>query len=153
MLVRRATISDVPSIIILFQQTVLRATVRDYSQRQREVWAARGNNPDRWNQRIATQHFLVAEQPNQLIGFGSITSEGYLDVLYVHHAYQGKGIATQLLNALETWGAKQCVTHFITDASITARPFFSRHGYRVLTEQQNEIGEELLINYRMQKPL
>ena len=151
--IRNARISDVPSIIELFQQTVLQTTVRDYNERQREVWAARGNDLDRWNQRIVTQHFLVAEQPNSLVGFGSITAEGYLDVLYVHHAYQGQGIATRLLTALVTWVEQQRLAKITTDASITARPFFARHGYRALTEQQNEMGEEILINYRMQKLL
>ena len=142
-----------PSIIELFQQTVLRATVCDYNRRQREAWAARGNNPDRWDQRIATQHFLVAEEPNGLVGFGSMTAHGYLDVLYVHHAYQGRGVATRLLTTLEEWAEKQTFAEVATDASITARPFFDRQGYRVLTEQRNKIGEEVLINYRMQKLL
>ena len=150
---RNARISDVPFIIELFQQTVLQTTVRDYNQRQREVWAARGNDLTRWERRIATQHFLVTEQPNSLVGFGSITTEGYLDVLYVHRAYQGQGIAMHLLAALEAWAEQQKLAKITTDASITARPFFARHGYRVLTEQQNEMGKEILINYRMQRLL
>ena len=151
--IRNARISDVPSIIELFQQTVLQTTVRDYNERQREVWAARGNDLTCWERRIATQHFPVAEQPNSLVGFGSITAEGHLDVLYVHHAYQGQGIATRLLAALEAWAEQQKLMKITIDASITAHPFFARHDYRTLTEQQNKIGEEVLINYRMQKLL
>ncbi len=151
---RNAVINDIPSITTLFQQAVLKATVRDYTERQREVWAARGDNPARWEQRIATQHFLVAEQPEGLAGFGSITaSSGYLDVLYVHHAYQSRGIATHLLTALEAWAEQQKFSEITTDASIAARPFFARHGYQPLREQQNAIADEILINYRMQKIL
>ncbi len=151
--IRNARISDVPSIIELFQQTVFKTTVRHYNERQREVWAARGNDLTRWERRIVTQHFLVAEQPNGLVGFGSITAEGYLDVLYVHHAHQGQGIATRLLTVLERWATKQKLAQLTTDSSITARPFFARRGYQVLTEQPNKIEEEVLINYRMRKSL
>ena len=153
MRIRKATVRDVSSVIILFQQTILQATTRDYSQGPREAWAARGNDSARWRERIATQHFLVAEQEDDLLGFGSITSDGYLDVLFVHHAHQGQGIATRLLIALEAWANQQELPEITTDASITARSFFARHGYQVLQERQNKIEEEVLINYRMQKTL
>lgn len=151
--IRGAKNSDIPAIIILFRQAVLHATVGDYNKQQRYAWAARGSDPARWQKRIATQHFLVAKQADGLVGFGSIASDGYLDVLYVHHAHQGRGVATRLLTALEDWASQQKLFEIATDASITARPFFARHGYEVLKEQQNRIEEEVLINYRMQKTL
>ena len=153
MRIRNATASDVAFVIDLFRQAVLRATASEYSEQQRQAWAARGNDPARWERRIATQHFLVAEQQSQLAGFGAITLEGHLDVLYVHPAHQRQGIATRLLTALERWAEEQEFAKITVDVSITARPFFARYGYQVLTEQQNKIGEEVLINYRMQKLL
>jgi putative acetyltransferase len=140
-------------VIALFQKSVLRATVRDYDERQREVWAAQGSDPSRWKQRIDNQYFLLVERPEGLVGIGSITPRGHLDVLYVHYAYQGQGIATRLLAALEAWAVGQEVPVITTDASHTARPFFGRHGYQTVAEQQNKIAGEILVNYRMQKNL
>lgn len=140
-------------IISLFRQSVLRATVRDYNERQRKVWATRGSDPTRWKQRINDQYFLVAERPEGLVGFGSITPQGHLEVLYVHYAHQGQGIATRLLVALEVWAVGQKVFTIITEASRTALPFFGRHGYQTVAEQQNKIAGEVLVNYRMQKNL
>ena len=151
--IRNATSVDVPAIVALFQQTILEATAHHYSNQQRQVWAARGTNITRWEERIAIQHFLLAEQQDQLVGFGSITSEGYLDVLYVHHAYQDKGIATRLLTALETWAEGRGLTKIIADASITARSFFERRGFSTVKEQQNLVEHEVLVNYRMEKML
>ncbi len=149
--IRKAIVRDVPSIIALFQQTIVQATIGDYNQKQREAWAARGNDSARWRERIAIQHFLLAERPDGLLGFGSINDDGYLDTLFVHHACQRQGIATRLLTALEEWATEQDAKTITTNASITARPFFARHGYQTLAEQQNKIAEEVLINYRMQK--
>ena len=55
-----------------------------------------------------------------IVGFGDIDKTGYLDHLFVHADYQGKGIATAVCNQLE-----QAVQGDITtQASITAKPFF-----------------------------
>ncbi|KJG63374.1 acyltransferase, partial [Raoultella planticola] len=37
------------------------------------------------------------------------------------------------------------------DASITAKPCFERHGFRVVEEQQVAVRGETFINYRMEK--
>ena len=151
--VRKATHDDVPAIITLFQQTVRIVTARDYTGPQRHVWASRGEDMIRWKSKIDTQHFLVAEQQDQLLGFGSITAGGHLDMLFVHQAHQRNGIATILLGALERWATHQSVNYVTTDASLTARPFFAHHGYSLIRKQKNVIEDEVLVNYRMQKVL
>ena len=153
MSIRNASADDIAAIIVLFQQTILRVTAGDYTLSQRQVWAGRGTDADRWKSKIATQHFLVAEEHQQLLGFGSITSEGYLDVLYVHQEQQGRGIATRLLEALETWAKQQTLIYISTDASLTARPFFERKGYHLRQRQQHAIENETLVNFRMEKTL
>ena len=151
MVIRRATHTDVSEAIVLFKQTVLYATTNDYNEAQRQAWARKGANLTRWENRINTQYFLVAEQTGHLVGFGSITTEGYLDVLYVHHNYQGKGVATGLLTQLETWVTQRKLECITTDASITARPFFERHGYQTVNKQENVLEGQVLVNFRMEK--
>lgn len=52
-------------------------------------------------------------------------------------------------------GTKDCGKNvskkIITHASITARPFFEKRGYRVVKEQQVNRQGILLINYVMEK--
>ena len=76
-----------------------------------------------------------------------IDETGYLDRLYVHTDYQGKGIATAICNRLEWAVRKDIVTH----ASITARPFFEKRGYKVVKEQQVERQGIFLTNFVMIK--
>ena len=149
---REATSADISAIAQLFQRSVRWATVREYDEAQREAWAARGVDATRWQNRITSQYFLLAERAEQLLGFGSIDSQGYLDVLYVHPAHQGEGVASQLLNALESWALNQKIKHIRTDASLTARPFFTRKGYQSVAEQTHRINGTALTNYRMEKP-
>lgn len=73
---------------------------------------------------------------------------GYLDRLYVHRAYQRRGVATAICDALE--GAIPAAG-YTTHASITARPFFARRGYRVVREQQVIRFGKALTNFVMEK--
>jgi len=90
---------------------------------------------------------LVAIDNEVIIGFGDIDKAGYLDRLFVHSDYQRKGIATAICNQLEQAVQGSIVTH----ASITARPFFEKRGYRVIKEQQVERQGIFLTNFIMKK--
>ena len=64
---------------------------------------------------------MVAVDDEIIVGFGDIDDTGYLDRLYVHRDYQGKGIASAICSKLEkAVGADRITTH----ASVTARGFF-----------------------------
>ncbi len=88
-----------------------------------------------------------AAEDEIIVGFGDIDETGYLDRLYVHKDYQGKGIATAICDRLEQAVQGKIVTH----ASITARPFFEKRGYRVCKEQQVERQGIFLTNFIMEK--
>ena len=66
---------------------------------------------------------------------------------FVHADYQRKGIATAICNQLEQIVKADITTH----ASITAKPFFEKRGYKVIKEQQVERQGIFLINYVMVK--
>ena len=90
---------------------------------------------------------IVAMEGDRIVGFGDIDRTGYLDRLYVHAEYQGKGIATAICDWLEQTATGRITTH----ASITARPFLEKRGYRVVREQQVERHGILLTNFVMEK--
>ena len=81
------------------------------------------------------------------MGFGDIDDCGYLDRLYVHKDYQGRGVALSLCDRLEPSAKGKIFTH----ASITAVPFFKKRGYIVVKEQQIERKGVLLTNFVMEK--
>ncbi len=90
---------------------------------------------------------MVALDGENIIGFGDIDDTGYLDRLYVHSDYQGKGVAAAICDQLERSVQGSIITH----ASITAKPFFEKRGYKVVQERQVERKGVLLTNFIMEK--
>ena len=56
---------------------------------------------EKWNESLQEHFSVVAVDDEIIVGFGDIDKTDYLDRLYVHAAYQGKGIATAICNQLE----------------------------------------------------
>lgn len=138
---------DGPVLAALFRDTVRSVCARDYTPAQREAWAAGAGDPDRWNASFLAHRTVVAELGGIVVGFGDADG-GYLDRLYVHRDYQGRGIASAICGELERGCTAAVLT---THASITARPFFEARGYRVVREQQVERFGVKLTNYVMEK--
>jgi putative acetyltransferase len=73
--------------------------------------------------------------------------------MYVHPEHEGRGIASALLTCLEAAARRGGLVRLFTEASITARPFFERRGFKVLNAQLVELRGEEFKNYRMEKRL
>lgn len=146
--IRRYLPSDLTQISQLFYDTVHTVNAVDYSKEQLDVWATGQLDLDDWNKSFLAHYTLVAVVNDGIVGFGDITTEGYIDRLYVHKDYQGRGVATALCNALENAIESD---QFTTHASITAKPFFERRGYQVIRAQQVSRNGVELTNYVMGK--
>ena len=145
--IRRYQKSDCKILIDLFYNTVHTINARDYSQEQLDVWATNNINLEKWNQSFLEHVTLVAICDGIIVGFGDIDMNGFLDRLFVHAEYQKLGIATELCNQLEKYVQGDIITH----ASITAKDFFIKRGYRVIKEQQVKRDEVYLKNFIMIK--
>lgn len=132
----------------LFYETVHAVNAKDYATRQLAAWAPAVPQPEAWHASFCRHYALVAEEDGAVIGFGDIDATGYLDRLYVHKGHQGRGVATALCDALEQYAAGRPVT---VHASITARPFFEKRGYRVCRCQQVLRAGVALTNFVMEK--
>lgn len=138
---------DCKELAELFFHTVHTVNAKDYTKEQLDVWATGKIDLEKWNQSFQEHYSLVAVDHEIITGFGDIDHTGYLDRLYVHANYQGKGIATAICDQLEQAVRGKIVTH----ASITAKPFFEKRGYRVIREQQVERQGIFLVNFVMEK--
>lgn len=148
MVIRSYRTEDCPAMARLFYETVHTVNARDYSPEQLAVWATGQVDLAAWDRSFLSHTSLVAEEAGEPIGFADMDSSGYLDRLYVHKDHQGRGVASALCDALE---AAVPAKTYTTYASITAKPFFLRRGYRVVREQQVERGGVLLTNFVMEK--
>lgn len=131
----------------LFYNTVHMINAKDYTQEQLNVWATGQVDLEKWNQSLREHYSVVAIENGIIVGFGDIDKNGYLDRLFVHADYQGKGIATAICKQLEQAVEGKIITH----ASITAKPFFQKRGYKVIKKQEVERMGIFLTNFVMEK--
>lgn len=152
--ISQALTTDVLQIKELFCNTVLSVNRRHYNQAEVEDWASCGENLAKLESMIGTHYFIVARNDdNRIIGFSSITPEGYLHSMFVDRDFQNAGVATSLLSEVEQYAHDSGVAAISSDVSKTARPFFENKGYVVITEQQHKANQLYLTNYKMVKNL
>ncbi len=89
----------------------------------------------------------------KIVGFMNLAPNGYLDLAFVHPDWIGKGVAARLYERLENYARAEGMPSLDSDASLFARPFFERQGWRILKEQQPVRNGVSLTNFHMEKKL
>ena len=147
MKIRRYEKTDCNELLELFYNTVHMVNAKDYTKKQLDVWATGHEDSQEWNELLLKHYSIVAVCDNIIVGFGDIDGVGYLDHLFVHKDYQEREIATAICDKLEQTAKYNIKTH----ASVTAKPFFEKRGYKVIKEQRVERQGVFLTNYIMIK--
>jgi putative acetyltransferase len=148
--IRPAQPNDGPAIGRLIYDTVHQVNRRDYSEEQVKAWAP---SPEALSRAYEKGEAFVAVIGEQIVGFGNLLSDGHLHHLYVHNDFQGQGVGSLLLEALEEKARSMGLHYIRTEASITAKPFFLEKGY-VLEEEQVKVRRGVsFINFKMRKRL
>jgi GNAT superfamily N-acetyltransferase len=147
--IRPVQLEDGKQIGQLIYDTVRSINRKDYDQQQVEAWA-----PDSFIFSTYEESFAyVAEHNGLILGFGNLTTRGYLHRFYVHKDFQGQGIGSLLLETLEFKAQALGLKEITTEASITAKPFFLAKGWIVKKQQSKFLRGESFINYKMSKKL
>lgn len=148
--------SDLKEIVSLFYETVHSVNSKDYSKAELDAWAPIDEKESilkTWKESLSQKITFVAKVNDRVVGFSDLTYDGHLDRLYIHKDYQGQGIATALVDKLESEAKKLNLFEIDTEASITARPFFERRGYKTVCSQTVERRGVKLVNYKMIKKI
>lgn len=156
MILRKYKSDDCLKLLKLFYDTVRTVNKKDYNDKQLSVWAPDNyveEKYDIWQKSLSENFTIIAEKNGDIVGFGDIEKNGYLNRLFVHKDYQHRGVASSIVKELEKYAEKICICTIITEASITAKPFFVRMGYTLIKELQVEKKEILLTNYVMEKKI
>lgn len=141
--------ADLNAIIEVFNDSVRHVASRHYRPAQIDAWAPTAVNTAQWSERLERKPTFIAEYGSQVAGFSDLEPTGHIDMLFVHSDYQGLGIARRFLNHILLKAREQNISALTTHASITARPFFERSGFRVVQEQDVQLRGQTFRNYRM----
>jgi len=152
-MVRKYHRSDLDAIIELFHDTIHAINAQDYSREQLEAWAPASVDVDSWHKQLSSSLTYVAEDNGAIVGFGNLTSDGWVDMLYIHKDHQREGIGTAILSKLIEDAGPLKFTALRTEASTTARPFFEARGFQLEKEQEKTYSGTLFRNSVMIKKL
>ena len=144
---------DAAALVELFRDTVRSVNLADYSAEQVRAWAPDEIDADAWARRLANNKSFVAELGGRIAGFAELTAEGHVHMLFVAKDRQRQGVASALLARAEAEARERGLDELTTEASLTARPVFEKHGYAVIARQEVDIRGQTLTNFRMAKPL
>lgn len=151
--IRTYEAGDAPEIVRLFFETVRSVNRADYSEEQVEAWAPGVPDPEEWHSRMVGRRTLVAEEGAEVVGFAELEGDGHLDMLYVRGDAVGRGVGGLLYEAVEREARGKGLVRLSTEASITARPFFERRGFRIAREQTVWRRGVSMTNFVMEKDL
>lgn len=144
--------SDLEALKALFSETILKVNFGDYSKEQVEKWASRGKLFT--DERFSRNHTIVVlSETGEIAGFGMMDETAYFDLLYVSKDFQGQGVATAIAEDFLEYAKSLNAEKISTHASITARPFFEKMGYRVVSPNEVFIDGVKFLNYLMEKEI
>ena len=151
MKITEATLADIKEITKLFYETIQVINSKDYPKDEIDDWSSWHEDIDRWAEEIVKFYFIVAKLEDKIVGIASLSTDGYLDLLFVHKDFQRHGIAKKLLNEIEKKASEQQNDLIYSDVSITAKGFFEKHGFKIEKQQMKKSKEKELINFKMTK--
>jgi len=145
--------ADAPLLAEIFRASIDELAADDYSDAQREAWAAVADDEAAFGERLAKQLTLVGTMQGSPVGFASLKAPDVIDMLYVHPAAGENGVATMLVNALEKLAAARGAAKLTADVSDSAVEFFRKRGFVPQTRNTRPLGGEWLANTTMEKKL
>jgi putative acetyltransferase len=147
--IRRYEAADLDAVMSVFLRSVRGVASRDYDAGQIAAWAQ--VDRDVWSRRRLDRPTWVALIDDVIAGLIDLEGSGHIDMLFVDPACQRRGVASVLLDTVENAARVQRLAVLDTDASITARPFFEKHGFQIVRSQEVALRGQRLTNFRMEK--
>ena len=141
---------DADGVAQVFFDAVHIGTRDVYDAAQRRVWGQDTPDPAAWQARLAPHQSFVAVRDGEVVGFMTLEASGRIAYAFVAPDVAGQGVGRRLYGAvLEAAGALG-LRILRTEASLKARPFFERLGWRTIAEQVVSRDGVSLTNVRME---
>jgi putative acetyltransferase len=144
---------DVLLLREIFRDSIEDLATDDYTEAQQEAWASVADDAAEFGKKLGGQLTLVATLGGSPVGFASLAGKDKIDMLYVHPAASGQGVAAMLVDALEKLAGLRGAPALTVDASDSARGFFEKRGYVAQQRNSISIGGEWLANTTLHKQL
>lgn len=145
MKIRSAKDGDYAAIARLHRQTIRNVNSKDYTEDQIRAWSAL-TNANRFRNSASKCKRWVAVVNDKVVGFCDHALDGEFWGLYVHKDHIGKGIGSRLIRTAESSLRKMGFKKVTLKATVTAKEFYKKQGYKVIKKDLHTInGKELEI--------
>lgn len=133
----------------IFFDSVHELASADYSEEQLWAWAPQDYDEEQWRQRIAGVKPFVADSDGVPAGFADLQPDGYIDLFFVSPRFARQGVGRALMSHLFTTARQRNIRDLRSNVSLTAEPFFAKHGFLVKTRNTVQVRGQVLHNATM----
>jgi putative acetyltransferase len=137
----------------VFYSSIHQLAARDYSAEQLDAWAPHDHDALAWASRIQGIKPFVAQDGGKIAGYADLQPTGYIDHFFVAGDAGGQGVGTALMRHIHERARASGIDRLSANVSLTAQPFFERHGFQVLERHMPVIRGVALANAHMAKDL
>lgn len=132
---RAATQADLPTLWELRTRAVRAGCAAHYPPPVIDTWCASAA-PAALPLLVQAGGAVVAEEEGQVVGYAVLNLHtGEIDAAFVEPSHQGRGIALQLLQQLESMAQVRGLARLFLSASLNAVAFYQRAGFVALREE------------------
>jgi putative acetyltransferase len=143
---------DVEALANIYYHTIHRINIQHYTKEQVDVWAPLVSlETEGWAKKFLRTKPIVAILGEEIVGFAELEDTGHIDCFYCHHEWIGQGVGSALMKEIIQRAKKKTIPLIFAEVSITARPFFERRGFRVITQQTIIRKGVKLTNFKMER--
>jgi len=151
--IRKYKNNEIDDLWRLFFNTIHKINIENYTKYQIEAWAPSDLDKLIWKNKIIEINPYVAIKDSKIIGYADIQSNGLIDHFFCHYKYQRIGVGSKLFKYIENKAKENAIIELHSEVSVTAQPFFSSMGFKIIEEQTLLIRGQKLKNYKMRKKL
>jgi putative acetyltransferase len=145
--------ADAELLAVLMQASILELAVDDYTEDQRDAWAACAEL-EAFGKSLAANLTLVAlDEAQEPVGFAVLVQNRAIQHIYVHPDLTAMGIGRTLLEALEKLALARGGEALVADAMDNAKGFFAKLGFVETARNMINYGDEWLGATTMEKQL
>ncbi len=151
-LIRNYRTEDTEALVNIYYNTIHKINIQDYTKEQVDAWAPFSSlETEGWAKKFPRTKPIVAIVGDEIVGFAEFEQNGHIDCFYCHHEWIGKGIGSALMKEILQRAKNNHIHLIFSEVSITAKPFFEKWGFRIVTQQTIVRKGVELTNFKMER--
>lgn len=149
-IIREGSAADADACLDVYVDAIHNGTAGHYTRDQALAWAPPGASAEGLRASLEAGTTWIAVSATRAEGFLTVTSEGYLDFLFVRPDARAAGLTAALYVHLLDWARERNLNHLTTHASHLARSFLEKRGWQVIAGEAVERHGVVIERWKME---